>query len=170
MRARRSLSDRFQEKFERGPECWEWTASQHPFGYGLINAGGRSSPLLAHRVSWTLNFGEIPDGMHVLHRCDNPPCVRPDHLFLGDHAANMSDMTKKGRNNGCWTPDRSVTPEERARGGRVGTAKLTPDLVRELRMLYASGGHTMAELGDRFGIRPCTAFQIISRKTWKHVS
>lgn len=77
--------------------CWEWTgATIGHMGYGWMRFDGRSQ--LAHRVSWLVYQGEIPDGMQVMHTCDNPVCVRPDHLCLGTNADNQADMVAKGRN------------------------------------------------------------------------
>lgn len=75
--------------------CWIWTASKNSDGYGGLKLDGKSKK--AHRVSWEMHNGPIPPGMHVLHRCDNPPCVRPDHLFLGTHKKNMEDRELKKR-------------------------------------------------------------------------
>ena len=97
MPASRPLVDRFHEKYERVPfgACWIWVGALDTDGYGMIAVG--RGPKSAHRISWILKNGEIPDGKHVLHTCDNPACVNPDHLFLGTHSDNMKDGVKKGR-------------------------------------------------------------------------
>jgi HNH endonuclease len=97
---RRSLADRFWEKVKKTDGCWEWTARRLPKGYGTISCVDHRTSLCAHRVSWELHNGPIPDGMWVLHHCDNPQCANPDHLFLGTHTQNMRDMLAKGR--GRW--------------------------------------------------------------------
>jgi hypothetical protein len=99
----RPISVRFWEKVRKrgADDCWEWTANRLPRGYGLLGAGRRGQhALYAHRLSWELHNGQIPAGQFVLHRCDNPPCVNPAHLFLGTHTDNMRDMHAKRRGRG----------------------------------------------------------------------
>lgn len=93
---RRTLEDRFWSKVDRSGECWIWTGSHDKKGYGRINVD-RGAIRLAHRVSWMLAFGFVADDVCVLHRCDNPPCVRPEHLFLGTVIDNNADKQAKGR-------------------------------------------------------------------------
>ena len=103
------LTDRFWSKVDTSGECWTWTADLDDHGYGRLGIGRkRIEP--AHRVAWTLANGPIPEGLRVLHHCDNPPCVRPDHLFLGTQADNMADMMAKGRARNAYR-DRTHCPQ-----------------------------------------------------------
>ncbi len=99
------VAERFWPKVDRrGPdECWEWKAARQAEGYGKMFTTNRCRPERAHRVSWVLHHGPIPDGMFVLHRCDNPPCVNPAHLFLGTNLDNIEDMGRKGRHRGRYS-------------------------------------------------------------------
>jgi len=94
-----SLVERFWSKVNKTEGCWFWTASTSKSGYGQLGSGGRPHTMLkAHRVSWELANGPIRDGLWVLHQCDNPICVNPDHLFLGTNLDNIADMNRKKRN------------------------------------------------------------------------
>lgn len=152
---RRPLEDRFWEKVDKAGPCWLWTASKDRKGYGrIMRPGGRGGPLLATRVSWELHYGPIPDGLFVCHHCDNPSCVRPDHLFLGDQFANMGDCSAKGR----------MHP-----GEQNGGAKLTEDDVREIRRRYRAGGISQSALAREYGLCQASVHELISGKTWRHV-
>lgn len=133
--------------------CWEWTASRNRKGYGQLNVDG--VVITAHRVSYGLFAGEIPPGMWVLHKCDNPWCVRPEHLFLGTNADNVADKVRKGR-------------QSHMRGTGHPLAKLTDDDIREIRMLRESG-MTIVALGRMFGISHTAISRIYMRKIWKCV-
>lgn len=115
------LVARFRARVRVSSECWEWTGGRYWDGYGHLRHMGRS--LKAHRVAWELFCGPIPAGLSVLHRCDNPPCVRPDHLWLGTQSDNIKDMVNKGRNV-APKGERHMSrthPERIARGERHGT-------------------------------------------------
>lgn len=92
-----SLSERFWAHVRKGESCWEWMGYRDPKGYGRFKPSKASSESLAHRFAWTQENGAIPEGLFVLHRCDNPACVKPDHLFLGTRGDNNNDMARKGR-------------------------------------------------------------------------
>jgi predicted DNA-binding protein (UPF0251 family) len=126
-----------------------------------MGKGGKGNgQVYAHRVSWGLHNGPIPEGMWVLHRCDNPSCVNPTHLFLGTQADNVADMISKGR---------QATPEQTAHiGEKNGRARLTPDQVRTIRTLVA-GGVSETEAARRYGVGQTTVSYIVLRKSWKHI-
>lgn len=144
---------------ERPPDsCWEITGPSFPFGYGRIDfsAEKRQHSVSAHRVSYMLFVGPIPEGLVICHRCDNPPCCNPDHLFLGTFADNANDMAVKGRS---------------ARGAGNWAAKLTEANVREIRSLYRWQDRVngIPALARRFGISDSQVHDIIKGKSWKHV-
>ncbi len=99
--------DRFIEKVEKSSTCWYWKAQIYPNGYGGFSLYGKN--MHAHRASWTLHNGEIPKGMCICHKCDNPCCVNPDHLFLGTYKDNTQDMIAKKRK---FYPPRKLTEKE----------------------------------------------------------
>lgn len=149
------LAERFWPKVRRGDGCWEWTACKTMHGYGRISVF-RRGPQKAHRVAWELTHGPIPAGKHVLHSCDNPACVRPDHLRLGTHLDNMRDMFARGRRV--------------ARADKNNAWKLTADDVREIRRLYAGGGITQRELGRRYGVSGAYIGDVVAGKAWAYVA
>jgi hypothetical protein len=93
------IVDRFWARVQKSDGCWEWTGAVNSRngGYGVIGISGSRKLTVTHRLSWEIHHGPIPDGLWVLHRCDNRKCCNPEHLFLGTHADNMRDMTAKGR-------------------------------------------------------------------------
>ena len=94
---REPLAERFWSKVSKSDGCWLWVAFRDRNGYGRFGTSALNRSTLAHRTSYSLTFGDIPEGMHVLHKCDNPPCVNPDHLFLGTDKDNAQDCKAKGR-------------------------------------------------------------------------
>lgn len=128
--------------------CHEWTASRNDSGYGIFSA--RGTKRFAHRVAYTKAVGQIPKGMCVCHKCDNPPCINPEHLFLGTIADNNADMAAKGRS---------------PRGERNWAARLTADLVRNIRADRRHG----TEIAASFGVSTALVSLIRARKVWSHV-
>ena len=147
-------------------DCWVWTGACNRVGYGHLFWGGEW--WLAHRLSWFLTKGQIPKGMLVCHRCDNPCCVNPDHLFLGTQSDNLRDSVKKGRwNNGDrhWTRRH---PEKVTCGSSHWNAKLTDSSAREI-LQMAMSGHSQRALAKRFGVSPRTIQDLLRGATWKHI-
>lgn len=158
---------RFWDSVDKSGDCWVWTGKLTDAGYGHFWVKGERR---AHRHAWALTYGSIPAGMCVLHRCDNRPCVRPDHLFLGTVADNNADMTAKGRNARGLKSGPYTKPESVRKGSRHHKAKLTEELVAAMRVLYLSGEVSCAELGRRHGVHSSTAARAILGQRWKHVN
>jgi hypothetical protein len=156
---------RFWKYVQKGDGCWEWCGARSPDDYGLFNSGVSASRK-AHRYSWFLHNGPIPPGLAVCHQCDNPPCVNPDHLFLGTVADNNADRQAKGRSRGGTC---GPAPERRARGERIGTAKLTDSTVREIRERVAAG-ESHSAIARSLGVVHTTVTNVIRRHTWHHVT
>jgi len=158
---------RFWQHVNLTGDCWLWTANRQKAGYGRFWAEGAT--VSAHRFAYVLAYGVIPTGMDVCHRCDNPSCVRPSHLWLGTHDDNMADKTAKGRapkgdGNGSRTH-----PERLQRGEQHHGAKLTTPEVVAIRALHAAGGMTYTAIGRRYGMDPTTISDIVRRHIWVHV-
>ncbi|MCP4006658.1 MAG: HNH endonuclease [bacterium] len=150
---KRPVKERFMEKFraDYSTGCWEWTAAKNACGYGIIGFAGGS--LLAHRVAWEIFFGEITEPC-VLHHCDNPGCVNPEHLFLGTQQDNIADMKEKGR---ARAPER--------RGEDVPTSKLTEKQVLEIR----ADPRVQREIAADYGVHQVTVGEIKRREIWTHI-
>ena len=146
--------ERFWAKVQRGPMCWEWAASRDKDGYGNFNIAHNIRER-AHRFSYARFVGPIPDGAYVLHRCDNPACVRPGHLFTGSAKDNYEDSKGKGR--------RVVV-----RGESHWASRLSADAVRKIRSMVRAG-HTQRSAARAFGIGPDVVSRIVNRKAWAHV-
>lgn len=148
---KRPLEERFWSKVEKTDDCWEWTASKDNHGYGHLGINGKI--IRAHRVAWELTTGPIPTGLCVLHKCDNPGCVRPDHLFIGTKADNNHDMIAKGR-----------LPTQK--GGANGHAKLKQKDVDEIRRQYANKEITQARLAAKFRVDRGHISHIVNFVRW----
>lgn len=175
---KRSLADRLWGQVTKTESCWLHQGSKNSRGYGRVGSDDHGHGMrLAHRVAWEVTYGPIPAGLSVLHRCDNPACCRPDHLFLGTQSDNMRDMVTKGRHAAQRYPDQlprgdrhwsSQHPEWVRRGEGHGQAKLTADDVRAIRRLHAEG-NTLASIAARFGMSPGHTWSIVHRASWSHV-
>lgn len=196
MPPRRPLAERFWEKVDKnGPivssmttRCWVWVACVDGCGYGMIGLGNGKVGK-ANRVSWELHFGPLVGKECALHHCDNPGCVRPDHLFKGTQKDNAVDREKKGRllhpaGAGHWSRTHPEKLKNMARGDRAGLrvhperapsgernshAKLTDDLVLALREEAASTDISQQALGVKYGLSKGAAGKIVRRQTWRHI-
>lgn len=141
-----SAEQRFWRHVQKTDTCWFWLANKNERGYGTFYYDSKDQK--AHRVAWVLTRGQIPGGLCVCHRCDNPSCVNPGHLFVGTHLENMRDMRLKGRHR------------------RTNTAKLSPESVALIRS-HPAGAAKMAEM---YGVSESNVWAIRRRKTWKWVA
>ena len=153
-RPRLPFVERFNEYWEPITEtgCWIWTGKGERYGHmrtGYVNDGNRKTQA-AHRISWEIHVGEIPEGLRVLHKCDTPSCVNPAHLFIGTDRDNMDDMLAKGRS---------------ARGEANCKAKLLPADVIYIR----ESSKSAIELSKIYLVTPTTIHDVRIRKTWKHL-
>ena len=162
----RSIADRFWEKVNKdGPvqphcpelgQCWVWTGHLN-HGYGRLQEGGhRGRGIPVTHISWEMQYSPIPEGVLVLHRCDNPPCVRPTHLFLGTGLDNSRDMVAKGR-------------VSRAPGESNPMARYSETTVLAIRDRFAQGGITQRAVAKEFGIDHRYVNDILHRKSWSHL-
>lgn len=134
---------------QRPESCWEWQGARHGKGYGHIRISGKVEK--AHRIAYEIAVGPIPDGMHVCHACDNPPCCNPKHLWLGTNEDNLLDRQSKRRH---------------AHGVRHSRARLTEDEVREI---VAIDGISHSRIAEMFGISKTTVSHIKCGRSWRHI-
>lgn len=134
-------------------DCWEWQSSINQKGYGRFAVGGRKyrSTVSAHRAMWEIVYGAINTDLYVLHKCDNPSCCNPTHLFLGTNQQNMDDKVAKGR---------------QSRGVRNPRAKLTPEKAEYIRQRYEQGGISYRKLAEEVGIHHSVIWRVIKRIGW----
>jgi len=133
--------------------CWEWLAHRNPRGYGMFMY--ENSAQLAHRISYMMEYGEIPYGLLVCHKCDNPACVNPNHLFLGTPNDNMKDMVKKNRQN---------------QGEEVYTSKLNENIIREILYGINNGVYkSISQIKKKYNVGKTTIVDLLHSKNWKPI-
>lgn len=148
-----SVKERFALYARQCDGCWEWTGQRDPRGYGRMHVDGR--PMLAHRVAYLVTYGSIPPGMAVLHKCDTPKCVNPEHLFLGTQADNVRDMHNKGR-----------ALKRGMKGSEHPMSKLTEQDVRAIRKAEGFA----RDIAAVYGISPTQVYDIRHRRSWAHIT
>jgi hypothetical protein len=138
-------------------ECWEWQGFRKETGYGRVYADGLKGAR-AHRLAYEFHYGEAPGELHVLHKCDNPPCCNPAHLRLGTVADNMHDKVARGRSNNV------------PRGSSHARSKLTEAAVRDIRRRFQRGKYgDSARAAREYGISKTTVAQVLRGEIWRHV-
>lgn len=151
--------ERFWSKVERRSEqeCWPWKAATDKGGYGdfRIHKDGKRKHHSAHRVAFMLHFGEINSRQDVCHKCDNPICVNPSHLFLGTVSDNIRDRNRKDRGNYKAVAEK--------------LSLFIPEQILEIRQKYATRTHSYKQLADEYGVSKSTIAGIVKRITWRHV-
>ena len=147
------IEERFWPKGSVGNDgnCWIWNGPVNGNGYGGLTVSGKV--IQVHRISWQLHYGDIPAGMCVCHKCDNPLCVNPKHLFIGTPKDNSRDMTVKGRSS---------------YGRKNGRAILSPDDILKIRERYLSGERPI-DLSREYGVTSTNIIRIGKRKLWKYI-
>ena len=149
-----NIEERLNKYVDKTNTCWNWTRDVYNYGYGKLSIG-RGKQTRAHRYVYIKQFGEIPEGMNVLHKCDNPRCVNPSHLFLGTQKDNVIDMMSRGR-GGYKT----------FFGENHANSKLTMEKASEIRDMYKTGRYFQREIGERFGISQAVVSKIIMGTSW----
>lgn len=164
---------RFQVKVQRGAidQCWPWQGAPDHAGYGRLHIGGGGGRhVRAHRIALALHDGaDLGPGVEACHRCDNPCCVNPQHLFRGSHLDNMRDRDQKGRVRSGERHGSHTRPERRARGERHGRRVLTLEQVLTIRNEYVPRIVSCQKLADKYGVGLRTIQDIVWRNTWTHV-
>jgi len=147
-----SPEDKFWSHVDKSGECWEWVGSKDGGGYGCFGSS-LSTERKAHRLAWMIITGrKIPNGLHVLHHCDNPACVKIEHLFLGKNVDNVRDKMKKGR-------------FKHLNGEQNGRCKLTKNDVLKIRELHGSGT-SYRQLCGQFNVGMTQIGRIVRRESW----
>ncbi len=135
-------------------DCWVWLGAKQPTGYGLLWVSNTKKYEKTHRLSYKFFHGKIPDGICVCHKCDNPSCINPEHLFLGTHADNASDKISKGRQK---------------IGSQHGRAILKENQILKIRETYKGEYGQLSELAKKYHVTPQSISAIVNRKNWRHI-
>jgi hypothetical protein len=174
-----TFEERFWAQVEKTDGCWLWTGNKDRDGYGHIKHGGKS--IGAHRASYLIHNGEIPEGQVICHTCDNPACVRPDHIFSGTVADNNRDRDEKGRSASGDRNASRLYPERRPRGEnhhwqtkpwtrmtgeKNGRAKLTQETANEIRAKWETGQYTKRALSCLYGVSDVQIGKIVNNLIW----
>jgi hypothetical protein len=169
---------RFISKTVQVGDCIEWSGTKNPAGYGLFHLGKRGQNTLAHRFAWKYQHGDVPEGLLVCHKCDNPSCVNVDHLFLGTHKDNMRDCRDKGRLNISGLPvghksqgmknGTYTTPESRVYGTKNGNSKIDESIVKNIISL-SNEGFSTRKIAGMVCVGKTAVGRIIAGTAWKHV-
>lgn len=170
-RADLRASARFWSKVEKGDGCWNWIGTLSAKGYGIFTLGDHRLNTSAHRWAWVEAHGPIADGLFVCHHCDNPSCVRPEHLFLGTNGDNMRDCAQKGRlavQKRPWTSRLAKPCASRQPGEANNNSKLTEAQVLEIRALAAKGVPLRC-IGRLRGLGFTNIWRIVHRRAWVHL-
>lgn len=149
------MKERFEKFFTKSEGCWLWSGALSRSGYGWFRLSKKNGQISAHRFSYQIYNGEIPNGKIILHSCDNKACVNPSHLSIGTYKDNMQDMLRKGRN-------------DPSRGSKNGHSKLKEKDIEEIRRQYKQG-KTQISIGRFFGVGQDSVSLIVNKKTWAHV-
>jgi len=151
------IKERFWANVDIADNCWNWTASRNQYGYGrmcITTSYKKKKWLQAHRISYAIFYGPIPEGKIICHHCDNPACVRPDHLYCGTWANNTHDAVVRGNMNV---------------GVKNGNSRFTEVDIIDIRNKYSTGKFTYRQIANEYNTYPMTICDIVRRKRWKHV-
>lgn len=154
MKRLRKIEERIKEYIDKSGKCWVWTKDKYNYGYGKISIG-EGKQMRAHRFMYIKEFGDIPESMNVLHKCDNPSCVNPNHLYLGTQKDNVVDMMSKNRGG-----------YKKFCGESHHNSKLTRKEVNEIKTLWNSGKLFQKDIANKFGISQQVVSKIVNNKAW----
>lgn len=154
------LKKSFEKHVIRQEGCWSWKGPIAKFGYAVMSCRKEIGPCRGHKASWIIHKGPIPEGMHVCHKCDNPICTNPDHLWIGTYKQNNDDKIAKGRAN-------FVNPPVK-KGSDNGSSKLNEDQVKEIKVLI-SQGHSCYGISKKYDVSNTTIKRIRNGENWSHV-